>query len=169
MGLLIWYSRLVLLYFFFFLMIRRPPRSTLFPYTTLFRSLGFVLIILAVGFRSKVGGAFPIKILGVRTWKLTSGPALAPDSPRSGSVLWSADMETGDLSEWSRPDVPGGPNTGGGVFDSGTATASVDVASPAHSGIHSARLYINTLKPSEVSTSGARLFRCPEPENHAEL
>src|SRR5258707_8623033 len=26
--------------FFFFLMIRRPPRSTLFPYTTLFRSQG---------------------------------------------------------------------------------------------------------------------------------
>src|SRR6266498_4882978 len=25
-------------FFFFFLMIRRPPRSTLFPYTTLFRS-----------------------------------------------------------------------------------------------------------------------------------
>src|SRR3989449_7432280 len=28
------------LFFFFFLMIRRPPRSTLFPYTTLFRSHG---------------------------------------------------------------------------------------------------------------------------------
>src|SRR6201988_5444203 len=28
----------VILRFFFFLMIRRPPRSTLFPYTTLFRS-----------------------------------------------------------------------------------------------------------------------------------
>src|SRR6266481_7286376 len=28
------------LFFFFFLMIRRPPRSTLFPYTTLFRSGG---------------------------------------------------------------------------------------------------------------------------------
>src|SRR6266567_4754419 len=27
-------------FFFFFLMIRRPPRSTLFPYTTLFRSSG---------------------------------------------------------------------------------------------------------------------------------
>src|SRR2546430_17600889 len=27
--------------FFFFLMIRRPPRSTLFPYTTLFRSPGW--------------------------------------------------------------------------------------------------------------------------------
>src|SRR3954463_3071145 len=29
-----------LLHSFFFLMIRRPPRSTLFPYTTLFRSYG---------------------------------------------------------------------------------------------------------------------------------
>src|SRR6266498_1794844 len=29
---------LVDIYFLFFLMIRRPPRSTLFPYTTLFRS-----------------------------------------------------------------------------------------------------------------------------------
>src|SRR2546430_8889143 len=29
---------MLLIYFFFFLMIRRPPRSTLFPYTTLFRS-----------------------------------------------------------------------------------------------------------------------------------
>src|SRR2546425_3511942 len=28
----------VFTFFFFFLMIRRPPRSTLFPYTTLFRS-----------------------------------------------------------------------------------------------------------------------------------
>src|SRR3712207_7030575 len=32
--------RLVVILLFFFLMIRRPPRSTLFPYTTLFRSLG---------------------------------------------------------------------------------------------------------------------------------
>src|SRR5438876_6006206 len=29
-------------YSFFFLMIRRPPRSTLFPYTTLFRSLAAI-------------------------------------------------------------------------------------------------------------------------------
>src|SRR5215211_9020715 len=28
---------LIFFFFFFFLMIRRPPRSTLFPYTTLFR------------------------------------------------------------------------------------------------------------------------------------
>src|SRR2546430_9277313 len=30
-------------FFFFFLMIRRPPRSTLFPYTTLFRSPFYLL------------------------------------------------------------------------------------------------------------------------------
>src|SRR5437870_11844942 len=35
-------------FFFFFLMIRRPPRSTLFPYTTLFRSilLGTIMVIM---------------------------------------------------------------------------------------------------------------------------
>src|SRR2546430_7454592 len=33
------YSPLSIHFFFFFLRIRRPPRSTLFPYTTLFRSL----------------------------------------------------------------------------------------------------------------------------------
>src|SRR5471030_3403320 len=31
---------LLMVFVFFFLMIRRPPRSTLFPYTTLFRSRG---------------------------------------------------------------------------------------------------------------------------------
>src|SRR3712207_7263008 len=38
--------------FFFFLMIRRPPRSTLFPYTTLFRSVP------AVGTRAGVCRAY---------------------------------------------------------------------------------------------------------------
>src|SRR5688572_32530511 len=31
----------IFFFVFFFLMIRRPPRSTLFPYTTLFRSFGY--------------------------------------------------------------------------------------------------------------------------------
>src|SRR2546430_9228070 len=45
----------IFFFFFFFLMIRRPPRSTLFPYTTLFRSLcavfrvlGCLLVLLTV-------------------------------------------------------------------------------------------------------------------------
>src|SRR2546426_12532015 len=39
LSLLSYISLSSILFFFFFLMIRRPPRSTLFPYTTLFRSL----------------------------------------------------------------------------------------------------------------------------------
>src|SRR2546427_12773219 len=34
----LWLQFAICIVFFFFLMIRRPPRSTLFPYTTLFRS-----------------------------------------------------------------------------------------------------------------------------------
>src|SRR5436189_2646220 len=39
----------VVFFFFFFLMIRRPPRSTLFPYTTLFRSRNTVRKVLRSG------------------------------------------------------------------------------------------------------------------------
>src|SRR3989442_6833744 len=35
------YTAVTLTFYFFFLMIRRPPRSTLFPYTTLFRSAAY--------------------------------------------------------------------------------------------------------------------------------
>src|SRR2546427_7796818 len=41
-------------YVFFFLMIRRPPRSTLFPYTTLFRSPGFAFEYLEGGAEDEV-------------------------------------------------------------------------------------------------------------------
>src|SRR5215510_6922179 len=44
----------MLFFFFFFLMIRRPPRSTLFPYTTLFRSRSRGLRL-----RDSSGGADP--------------------------------------------------------------------------------------------------------------
>src|SRR5215216_7595189 len=50
--------------FFFFLMIRRPPRSTLFPYTTLFRST--VTGVDPVAVRSvgrKPGGSHRVRVL----------------------------------------------------------------------------------------------------------
>src|SRR3989442_13699270 len=53
---------------FFFLMIRRPPRSTLFPYTTLFRSpcmspcRGDHLIIR----RNRMSGVWPLRILELK-------------------------------------------------------------------------------------------------------
>src|SRR5258707_2111324 len=52
---------------FFFLMIRRPPRSTLFPYTTLFRSPGDPEGVAAFGVeRDLVGGALPGRMTGAR-------------------------------------------------------------------------------------------------------
>src|SRR5438876_4904109 len=43
--------------YFFFLMIRRPPRSTLFPYTTLFRSLSFATTLVLARRRRRVSMA----------------------------------------------------------------------------------------------------------------
>src|SRR5437879_9802440 len=40
---------------FFFLLLRRPPRSTLFPYTTLFRSQEIQAVVLGLGHRALVG------------------------------------------------------------------------------------------------------------------
>src|SRR2546422_3158119 len=50
---------MIVLLFFFFLMIRRPPRSTLFPYTTLFRSPEMLAQgnTALLGFSSSFGGA----------------------------------------------------------------------------------------------------------------
>src|SRR5256885_14886728 len=44
-------------FFFFFLMIRRPPRSTLFPYTTLFRSPALIFAWLRARTGTIVGAA----------------------------------------------------------------------------------------------------------------
>src|SRR5260221_6075685 len=44
------------IFFFFFLMIRRPPRSTLFPYTTLFRSIRKLRYNLTHSIRKYFGG-----------------------------------------------------------------------------------------------------------------
>src|SRR5690349_25169269 len=50
-------------FFFFFLLTRRPPRSTLFPYTTLFRSLERGLSLVAVDGGRLVGfaGQAPVR------------------------------------------------------------------------------------------------------------
>src|SRR3712207_7347292 len=59
------------IYFFFFLMIRRPPRSTLFPYTTLFRSRPAHSRVLAST------GTYPEVPWGTDT-------GTPPDAPRTG-------------------------------------------------------------------------------------
>src|SRR5207237_975469 len=127
--------------------------------------LFLALLLLAVGLHNQIGRAFPAWIFRAKT----SQPSGTASSPPLGRVLWSADMETGDLSQWSVPDAPGGRNQGGGVFNSGFATASVDTVSFAHSGLHAAKLFVNALDTGDLPTSGTRLFRWLEPERYSEL
>src|SRR2546426_9733683 len=81
---------------FFFLMIRRPPRSTLFPYTTLFRSPAGRPAVCAApharGVRGALafGGAGPVSHGGAATLCPVPGPsadavaAPHPGGPRPG-------------------------------------------------------------------------------------
>src|SRR2546429_3648244 len=63
---------IILVLFFFFLMIRRPPRSTLFPYTTLFRSPGFPRIRWRISMNATLRPCLP-RLLGAGF-----GPPTAP-------------------------------------------------------------------------------------------
>src|SRR5256885_8375495 len=64
--------------FFFFLMIRRPPRSTLFPYTTLFRSGNFAMTVDAKPKTVQVGDPITVTstISGRGNFDRMNGPAL---------------------------------------------------------------------------------------------
>src|SRR5436853_702316 len=57
--------------FFFFLMIRRPPRSTLFPYTTLFRSCKLFNWRRLRTRRPKLGSTLPVGSVRIKctAWK----------------------------------------------------------------------------------------------------
>src|SRR3712207_7819275 len=61
-------------------MIRRPPRSTLFPYTTLFRSRGL---------RDRRGGRLPRRLPGLRHGPLPRAPPPAED-PRGAPAARAA-------------------------------------------------------------------------------
>src|SRR2546425_2316914 len=72
---------MVYCFFFFFLMIRRPPRSTLFPYTTLFRSAADGL-----GERDRVAGVGEHDVVGQAGGAQPRGLRLVrhhADGPRS--------------------------------------------------------------------------------------
>src|SRR2546430_7446779 len=59
----LFYFYLAFYLLFFFLMIRRPPRSTLFPYTTLFRSPRFDEDVASPGFTRLLFVAFGVALL----------------------------------------------------------------------------------------------------------
>src|SRR2546426_11725719 len=87
---------------FFFLMIRRPPRSTLFPYTTLFRSTAACD---GGGLRHGEPGA-----RGVARRRRPTGPPLYPRGVEPGARAATALAPA--LGTVRRP---GGPGDGGGV------------------------------------------------------
>src|SRR5258707_4735177 len=73
-----------LFYIFFFLMIRRPPRSTLFPYTTLFRSC-----------RARKGESYCL-----RSWSPSppcSGTGLRPGARRRRRPVPRSEEHTSEL------------------------------------------------------------------------
>src|SRR3989441_6213668 len=93
---------------FFFLMIRRPPRSTLFPYTTLFRSLISLIPIAAMiavdprrrPVRATV--AYALVLFAVMAARLGSLPAYRPLVPGAGETLVALGIAlvTGVVGGW---------------------------------------------------------------------
>src|SRR6266571_4302069 len=76
-------------FFFFFLMIRRPPRSTLFPYTTLFRSPRCTRGPRA-GRTPPPGPASPARSGGRRRERRAAGGRTRPGLGARTSRRWSA-------------------------------------------------------------------------------
>ncbi len=96
---------------------------------------------------------------------LGPAPGLFPWENEGQQILWSADHETGDLSQWYSPSKAPDGKHNGGVYNTGIAdtVASKDFA---HSGSWSAKMTIST--PSRPS-SGTRLFRWGELRSHPQL
>src|SRR5688572_32722438 len=73
---------------FFFLMIRRPPRSTLFPYTTLFRSGG-------------PDGIFSSALAACVARARTTRAAKRPGMAGSSMTRWRSEEHTSELQSQS--------------------------------------------------------------------
>src|SRR2546429_9169887 len=87
--------------YFFFLMIRRPPRSTLFPYTTLFRSLGEARRFVAkVNVAADEAASNYSTVPEAGTLKLTPGAAY---------VHYTPNETIGGVEFGYVPDTAGGP------------------------------------------------------------
>src|SRR2546430_12109525 len=80
---------------FFFLMIRRPPRSTLFPYTTLFRSKE----ILQLG-ETRIGLLWTFAAIGIGAGSLAAG-RLSGDKIELGLVPLRSEEHTSELQSQS--------------------------------------------------------------------
>src|SRR2546425_11106654 len=85
---------------FFFLMIRRPPRSTLFPYTTLFRSRARVL-------PTPRAGALLRRRRALASRRDDAGEGPEADREPIGRLAGSAEAETADRRRSTEPAAAG--------------------------------------------------------------
>src|SRR2546422_10400360 len=122
----LWFSYTYVSHFFFFLMIRRPPRSTLFPYTTLFRSILLLPRQIVSGERATLA---VLDVSGRLTPGVTvnfsNGDKLATDA--TGRALFVAPLTPGVLFA-SIAGRPGRVSTAV-VPPSEAASSSVEIAS----------------------------------------
>src|SRR5271167_3812477 len=139
-------------FFFFFLMIRRPPRSTLFPYTTLFRSgggylelcviaeeLGRVLAPVPVSSSTYLATEF-LKIGGTPAQQAAYLPKLA-----SGAAVGTFAMAEGagePVARSLRAQVAGGRLTGTKTPVPDGDTADFAIIAAATAGEHGPSLYL---------------------------
>lgn len=123
-----------------------PPRTEMAPPTPDYRLLIPTLTQLAPA-SPDLGDPIPTPLPSA-----TPGPIETPDNPH---VIWSADMETGDLSQWYLPASAGGPGPGGGPIDKGSGRQTV-TDKFAHNGKYSAELTIDSV-PGQ--SQAVRLFR----------
>jgi hypothetical protein len=83
--------------------------------------------------------------------------AADPSCPTEGGIIWAADQETGDLSQWLREACGHAGESAGGSFDSGDCTRPPTgvTTDDAHSGRYA-------MKMSMGSGGGCRQFRKAE-------
>src|SRR2546422_8625832 len=90
----------MILFFFFFLMIRRPPRSTLFPYTTLFRSarLDNPTLLLRPGMEDVPASAASVRdvpgLLKRTRWRAADFQAFRRARPRQRSEEHTSELQS---------------------------------------------------------------------------
>src|SRR2546425_8629567 len=138
------------LFFFFFLMIRRPPRSTLFPYTTLFRSR----------FNRAVRAAAPY----LEEPRFLQIDRLAPFQPRGTDVAVTLDLMIHDLDlvlELVRADVTDVRATGVPLL-----TPHIDIA---NARIEFANGAVANVTASRVSRERTRQLRIVQPPGYFSL
>jgi hypothetical protein len=104
-----------------------------------------LVCLLAVGALAAAGSGGP------GSWTAAQSLAGPAATPVGGRVLWSADHETGDLSQWTAGD-------GGGAFNSGTGEVRVSQV-VARTGRHSLAL---SIRDADGQPQAARIFRWAE-------